>query len=295
MKTIGETAFALCSLLGGTLTIPQSVDVDVEFSSDDENVVYIDDGGYVQFIGGGNTLIHAKIKKNFEICKKKCNFAPFLILIHMKKVILLAMMAVGMSVMAQQVNPLQITVAEVKLDSLRSLYGADPIMYRASLESLAQALSKNADEIKAAKAELKVEQAHAKEMANSLKEAGKMTASLKKLYDKEESELKSMQKVVEKQQKTISKQKELKAETRENYVKFLEKQQKELGYSLREVADRQRAITDLETSIQNHQTTLQSFILEVGQKATDLANIEAQHKERTAAVKAEQKAYKDVK
>ena len=45
-------------------TIPQSVDVDVEFSSDDENVVYIDDGGYVQFIGGGNTLIHAKIKKN---------------------------------------------------------------------------------------------------------------------------------------------------------------------------------------------------------------------------------------
>ena len=45
-------------------TIPQSVDVDVEFSSDNEDVVYVDDSGYVQFMGGGNTLIHAKIKKS---------------------------------------------------------------------------------------------------------------------------------------------------------------------------------------------------------------------------------------
>lgn len=48
----------------GYSTIPQSVDVDVEFSSDDENVVYVDDSGYVQFMGGGNTLIRARIKSS---------------------------------------------------------------------------------------------------------------------------------------------------------------------------------------------------------------------------------------
>ena len=42
-------------------TIPSSVDVDVEFSSDNEDVAYVDDSGYVQFIGGGRTLIRAKI------------------------------------------------------------------------------------------------------------------------------------------------------------------------------------------------------------------------------------------
>lgn len=45
-------------------TIPQSVDVDVTFSSDDESVAFVDDSGYIQFMGGGNTLIRAKIQKS---------------------------------------------------------------------------------------------------------------------------------------------------------------------------------------------------------------------------------------
>ena len=185
----------------------------------------------------------------------------------MKKILFLAFMALGMSAMAQHVTPLSIQLAEVKLDSLRTLYINEPTMYRAALEVVAQSLAKNAEEIKAAKAELKVEQTHGKEMANSLKEATKMAASLKKLYTKEESELKSMQKVVEKQ---------------------------ELGYSLREVADRQRAIADLETSIQNGQTRLQTYIQETQQKALDLAQLEAELKARTATLKAEQKTAKSL-
>ena len=212
----------------------------------------------------------------------------------MKKILFLAFMALGMSAMAQHVTPLSIQLADVKLDSLRTLYINEPTMYRAALEVVAQSLAKNAEEIKAAKAELKVEQTHGKEMANSLKEATKMTASLKKLYTKEESELKSMQKVVEKQQKTLNKQKELNQSTRDNYLLFLEKQQKELGYSLREVADRQRAIADLETSIQNGQTRLQTYIQETQQKALDLAQLEAELKARTATLKAEQKSAKSL-
>ena len=212
----------------------------------------------------------------------------------MKKIFLMAFMALGMSAMAQHVTPISFRIADVKIDSLRALYGNEPTMYRASLEVAAQNLAKNADELKAVKAELKVEQAHAKEMGNSLKEATKMTNSLKKIYTKEESELKSMQKVVEKQQKTLNKQKELNQATRDYYLAFLEKQQKELGYSLREVAERQRAVSDLETAIQNGQTVLQAYIQETQQKAMDVAQMDALYKERQAAVKAEQKSAKSM-
>ena len=212
----------------------------------------------------------------------------------MKKLFVLAFMAMSLSIMAQHVTPLNIQLTEVDLTALRAQYQAEPTMYRAALEVLAKDLDKNAAEIKTAKSQLKVEQAHAKEMANSLKEASKMTASLKSLYNKEESELKGMQKTVQAQQQTLSKQIELNQETRENYVAFLEQQQKELNYSLREVADRQRAISDLEAAITSRQTTLQYYNQEVNQKTADLAAMETQLKERIASVKAEQKSAKSM-
>ena len=223
------------------------------------------------------------------MCKFCCNFAAFFNSNTMRKIILLAFMALGMSAFAQKVTPLNIQLAEVKLDSLRNLYIAEPTMYRASLEVVAQELSKNGEDVKAARAELKDEIAHAKEMGNSIKEANKMAASLKKIYAKEESTLKSMQKTVEKQQRKLNSNKRLNKETRDNYSTMLEKQQKELGYALRELAERQRAIAELETSIQNWQTTLQSYVQETQQKALELTKIESTLKERTDAVKAEQK------
>lgn len=212
----------------------------------------------------------------------------------MKKFFLMAFAALSMSVMAQQVTPVSISLAEFKVDSLRTLYGSEPIMYRASLDAVAQGLEKNAAELKAAKAELKTEQKLTKEMESSLKGATKMAASMKKLYSKEESELKSMQKVVTGQQKMLTKQNELNEETRAAYTAFLDQQQKELGYALRELAERQRAVSDLETAIANHQTKLQTYNQEVAQKAAALANIESELKARVASVKAEQKAAKSM-
>ena len=212
----------------------------------------------------------------------------------MKKIFFMAFVALSVSAMAQQVTPVNITLAEFKVDSLRTLYGSEPIMYRASLDAVAQALEKNATELKTAKAELKSEQKLSKEMESSLKGATKMAASMKKLYSKEEGELKSMQKVVTGQQKMLTKQKELNDGTREAYTAFLDKQQKELGYALRELAERQRAVSDLETTIANHQTKLQTYNQEVAQKAAALANIEAELKARVASVKAEQKAAKSM-
>ena len=153
-------------------------------------------------------------------------------------------------------------------------------------------MARNGDQIKAAKAELKDEKTHAKEMDASLKDALKMTAELRKVYDKEEAALKSMQKTIEKQQRKLASNRRLNKEARDNYSQMLEKQQKELGYSLREVAERLRSVSDLETSIQNWQTTLQGFVQETVQKESELAQIEALYKQRQAEVKTELKAAK---
>ena len=210
----------------------------------------------------------------------------------MRKIFGMAFLALSLSVMAQHVTPLSIQLADAKIDSLRTLYFNEPMMYRASLEVVAQEFAKNAEQIKAAKAELKDEQAHAKEMENSLKEALKMTSSLKSVYSKEESALKSMQKTVEKQQRKLNSNRRLNQDARDNYAQLLEKEQKELGYSLREVAERQRSVAQLETTIQNWKTTLQNYVQETKQKAADLAMIEATYKQRLAALKAEQKTAK---
>ena len=227
--------------------------------------------------------------------KKSSKFAAVFKSCNMKKYFVIAFLALGMAAMAQHVTPVTIEIAEVKIDSLRDLYLSEPPMYRASLNIVDQALNRNEEEIKIAKSEVKAEQAHAKELSNALEEATKMTAALKKLYGKEEDELKSMQKVVEKQQKTVARQKDLNKENRDTYLIFLEKQQKELGYSLREVSDRLHAVAGLETTIQNHQTNLQSFVHEIEQKSLTLTQLEATLKARKAQLKAEIKTANTMK
>jgi len=213
----------------------------------------------------------------------------------MKKIFVMAFLTLGLSAMAQHVAPLTIEIADPQVDSLRAKYLTEPAMYRAALEAVSLDLTKNGEQIKAAKSELKDEQNHAKEMDGSLKEALKMTAELKKVYDKEEVALKSMQKTIEKQQRKLASNRRLNKEARENYAQMLEKQQKELGYSLREVAERQHSVSDLETSIQNWQTSLQYFVQETVQKEGEIAKLEALCKQRQAELKAELKAAKKIK
>ena len=213
----------------------------------------------------------------------------------MKTIFVMAFLALGLSAMAQHVAPLTIEIADPQVDSLRAKYLTEPAMYRAALEAVSLDLTKNGEQIKAAKEELKDEQNHAKEMDGSLKEALKMTAELKKVYDNEEVALKAMQKTIEKQQRKLASNRRLNKTARENYAQMLEKQQKELGYSLREVAERQHSVSDLETSIQNWQTSLQYFVQEAMLKEGEIAKLEALLKQRQAELKAELKAAKKIK
>ena len=52
----------------------------------------------------------------------------------MKKVFLLGFLALSMVAMAQQVTPVTVEIAELKIDSLRAAYLSQPPMYRTALD-----------------------------------------------------------------------------------------------------------------------------------------------------------------
>lgn len=212
----------------------------------------------------------------------------------MKKLFLLALLSLTMTAFAQHVAPLTIQVAEIKLDSLRDAYLAQPTMYRASLEVVAEQLAKNEQEIKAAKDELKVEKAHAKEMAKSVKDGLKRIASLKALYAEEEEKIDVMLKTLEVQQKKIGKMTELNTETRDSYIQMLTTQQQSLEQSVREITERVQTVMQIEEMLQNAQLACQAFEQEIEKKEFDLAQIEVQYKDRKAILKAEQKSAKSI-
>lgn len=212
----------------------------------------------------------------------------------MKKVFLLGFLALSMVAMAQQVTPVTVEIAELKIDSLRAAYLSQPPMYRTALEMQAAQLEQSRKALDEAKATLKAEQKHAKEMEAAIKDAAKMAANLKKLYAKEQTELKAMQKNVEKQQKTLSKQKDLNDASRKAYRNLLDREQRELGEAIEEVSARINSMSELETTLQNEQSNLQAFNTQVAQKALEIERLEAVYKERLAILKAEQKAAKSL-
>ena len=125
----------------------------------------------------------------------------------MKNVFVIFLMGFSLTIMAQHVTPLDIKIAELNLDSLRGAYLAQPTMYRASLDVVAEHLEENAQQIKEAQNELRIEMIHAKEMRRVLNEGVKRLSVLKKTYAKEEAEIKSLMETLENQRQKLEKQK----------------------------------------------------------------------------------------
>lgn len=212
----------------------------------------------------------------------------------MKKIFTIALLALGMTAVAQNVTPLNIQIPELKFDSLRSLYISEPSMYRASLEVLVGQYAEVDRQIKTAKTELKAEQDHSKAMSMMIKEANALADDLIKLYTKEAAELKSMQKNIEKQQKTLAKRVALNEKSRDTFSKVLDREQTQLNQSLVAVAERQRDMTDQLNQLQNMQTQLQGYESEIQKKSMEITQLETIYKERLAALKAEQKTAKSL-
>ena len=212
----------------------------------------------------------------------------------MKKICILAFMCLTVSVMAQHVKPLSITIAEINLDSLRATYIAQPTMYRASLEVIAEQLEQNAQQMKLATQELKDEQSHGKEIARAIKEADKRLEALQKIYAKEEATKNALIRMIEQQRKKLVRQDKLNPQTSEYYEQMINDQQQILEQSLKDLKIRIQQIEKLIEAWQTLQIKYQAYNQEIEKKAFELAQTEILLKERLKVLKEEQKAAKSL-
>lgn len=212
----------------------------------------------------------------------------------MKKLFILAFVSLSMTAMAQHVKPLAISVAEINLDSLRAAYLAQPTMYRASLEVVAEQLEQNVQQIKSATQELKQEQAHGKEIARATKEANKNLTAILKQYDKEETEKDALLAMIEQQKKKLGRQDKLNPQTSEYYEQMINDQQQILEQSLKDLEIRKQQVEQLLEEWQALQLKYQTYNQEIEKKAFELAQTEVLLKERMKILKEEQKAAKSL-
>ena len=213
----------------------------------------------------------------------------------MKNVFVIFLMGFSLTIMAQHVTPLDIKIAELNLDSLRGAYLAQPTMYRASLDVVAEQLEENAQQIKEAQNELRIEMTHAKEMRRVLNEGLKRLSVLKKTYAKEEAEIKSLMETLEDQRQKLEKQTELNQQTRDGYIQMFSDEYSRLEQTLSDLANRVQEVTLLSNELQNATFSYQTYEQELERKAFDLAQVEALYETRKDALKAEQRAAKSLK
>lgn len=213
----------------------------------------------------------------------------------MKNVFVIFLMGFSLTIMAQHVTPLDIKIAELNLDSLRGAYLAQPTMYRASLDVVAEHLEENAQQIKEAQNELRIEMIHAKEMRRVLNEGVKRLSVLKKTYAKEEAEIKSLMETLEDQRQKLEKQTELNQQTRDGYIQMFSDEYSRLEQTLSDLANRVQEATLLSNELQNATFSYQTYEQELERKAFDLAQVEALYETRKDALKAEQRAAKSLK
>ena len=212
----------------------------------------------------------------------------------MKKIFIIAFVSLSMATMAQHVKPLAIQIAEINLDSLRAAYLAQPTMYRASLEVVAEQLEQNAEQIKSATQELKQEQVHGKEIARATKEANKNLTALQNLYEKEESEKDALLVMIEQQKKKLTRQDKINSQTTDYYVQMLNEQQQIVEQSMSELKIRKQQVEQLLEEWQALQLKYQTYNQEIEKKAFELAQTEVLLKERMKILKEEQKAAKSL-
>lgn len=213
----------------------------------------------------------------------------------MKNVFVIFLMGFSMTIMAQHVTPLDIKIAELNLDSLRGAYLAQPTMYRASLDVVAEQLEENAQQIKEAQNELRIEMTHAKEMRRVLNEGVKRLSVLKKIYAKEEAEIKSLMETLDNQWQKLEKQTELNQQTRDGYIQMFSDEYSRLEQTLSDLANRVQEATLLSNELQNATFAYQTYEQELERKAFDLAQVEALYETHKDALKAEQRAAKSLK
>ncbi len=203
-----------------------------------------------------------------------------------------AALALCVSMQAQHVSPLNISLLDFSLDSLRTQYGDNAPMYRAELERIQDIQEANDKSLSQANKELKDEKAHAKDLAAYLKERESSLKNLQKAFESEQKALAALQSSAEKVLKKVQKSSLLNRESQDLRTSALQGDKKEIIRMQDELMARQKRLTAMLDRLHADQADLVTFNTEIQNKKVDLKQLEATQKVHKASIKAELKNVK---
>ena len=189
--------------------------------------------------------------------------------------------------MAQTVTPLNVSITEVNLDSLRGPGMENLEGYRNELVRLQQALKVDMDEIKMAKNQLKTEQTYVKNQTKLQKDREKNFKAQEKVLNTQEKNNKKERKDIEKQRKDFLKNTALDQRTVDYNVRALDDRANRIDQSDRDIAYKRTDIQREREQLKNEIIALADYNYALQSKASELKNMETKNKLDAGMVKSE--------
>lgn len=211
----------------------------------------------------------------------------------MKKLLFLAATTlVALTMNAQHVTPLDVTMVEMHLDSLRAAYVNDRAGYYTQLQHVELDLNGNEDALKQARKQLNEEKSYAKCIADYLKDASKVLKTVEKDCNDEIKDLTSLQNTIDKQTATANKLTLVTHDSRPKFVEHMAEERNQIATEQNSIKKRSSMIAKQQAQIITIQNGLDIYNNEIATKENDLKLKEGQLKANQDALKNEMKIVK---
>ncbi|MCQ2333567.1 MAG: hypothetical protein MJZ88_03015 [Paludibacteraceae bacterium] len=206
----------------------------------------------------------------------------------MKKLFVLASMALlSFATYAQHVTPLNITMVEVRLDTLRTFYGEDLAALMVQLQHIDLDLKGNEDALKLARKQFNEEKSYSKCISDYVKEASKVLKTIEKDRNDELKELSGLQAIIDKQTTTAHKLTLITHDSKPKFVEHMKKERGEIDTQIKSIREQLVSLGKQQAQLKKIQDGLEIFNTEITNKDNDLKLKEGQFKSTSEAVKAE--------
>jgi len=212
----------------------------------------------------------------------------------MKRIFLfLSAFMFALSLNAQHVAPLGISLTEFNLDTLRSTYQGTS--YMLELQRLDKLMKDDTKLLKDAQSQLKSEKTFHKQMTSYVDKAEASLKNMQSLSQKEMDELTKLRDNIDKQLQAINTNNELTPETRAKVVEQLKDQRRNVEAMVKATSNRMTQLGSYPSEIQQMRTDLLMYNSELTNKEADLQQMENTLKARREVIKNEMKNVKSQK
>lgn len=190
--------------------------------------------------------------------------------------------------------PINITLTEFSLDSLRAKNGEAADRLLLDLKALQDKLKKDAEVIKQAQAQLKDEQDLLKRMDDGMKDSKRRLDNMIKILGQEQKEYDAANKSLEKQLDGAHKYVRVNRDARLAFEERLTNEKSVMADAMADAVRRSERLVEAQKKWTLIQESITAYQMEVMQKTTDMNLIENNHKAQVESVKAEVKRVEEV-